>query len=398
MGNHRADVGAGRPSVTSPTYVGRRRAAPIADARLDVEVEAPYVGKRRATPTVVSETAPLARAIDESHALTRDTHETTDDPRINTGELRALVQLELTDTAPQARVPNATGLAVPGPRRNPEPTLTELPRLSVAATYATNLTAELPAPATSAGSGGRRRAIAAVAGRRRPSMPLAVGALALLVAAGGAAATAGMVSAPDGPSRVVNASALGGSAAVDSHGSGTRERELSTSRSLTRSAPAQAADLAAAREKALDAIDNKAEGQDKLLKQNLWGLPMSSYRLTATFGEYGLWSSSHTGLDFAAPSGTPIVAVARGTVTSTEYDGAYGNKTVVTLEDGTELWYCHQTSFGVSPGDEVDTGDTIGYVGSTGNVTGPHLHLEVRPGGGDPVDPYAALVEHGVQP
>ena len=126
--------------------------------------------------------------------------------------------------------------------------------------------------------------------------------------------------------------------------------------------------------------------------------PAGIAHLTARFGEYGLWSSFHTGLDFAAAPGTPIHAIAAGVVTFTGYDGAYGNKTVVTLPDGTELWYCHQTSIEVSVGDEVASGQEIGTVGSTGHVTGPHVHIEVRPGGGDPVDPYAAMVAHGVTP
>jgi murein DD-endopeptidase MepM/ murein hydrolase activator NlpD len=92
------------------------------------------------------------------------------------------------------------------------------------------------------------------------------------------------------------------------------------------------------------------------------------------------------------------VAVANGTITKTGDAGAYGNQTVQTLEDGTEIWYCHQTDIGVSPGDKVTSGQQIGTVGSTGNSTGPHLHLEVRPGGGDPVDPYEALVFHGLKP
>ena len=112
----------------------------------------------------------------------------------------------------------------------------------------------------------------------------------------------------------------------------------------------------------------------------------------------GMWSSNHTGLDFAAPSGTPIVAVANGVITETGSAGAYGNQTIQTLADGTEIWYCHQTSIDVSPGETVTAGQQIGSVGSTGNTTGPHLHLEVRPGGGDPVDPYQALVFHGVAP
>jgi murein DD-endopeptidase MepM/ murein hydrolase activator NlpD len=123
------------------------------------------------------------------------------------------------------------------------------------------------------------------------------------------------------------------------------------------------------------------------------------YHLTARFGDYSpLWSHFHTGLDFAAPTGTPIMAVAGGTITDVGYSGAYGNRTIERLPDGTELWYCHQNAFGTSVGATVRPGETIGYVGSTGNVTGPHLHLEVHPGGGDPVDPYAALVAHGLYP
>jgi len=135
------------------------------------------------------------------------------------------------------------------------------------------------------------------------------------------------------------------------------------------------------------------------IAKNQWVLPTTGYHLTARFGmSGGLWSSNHTGLDFAAPSGTPIVAVADGTITKTGYDGSYGNKTVETLKDGTEIWYCHQSVFSVQPGDRIRGGHRIGSIGATGNVTGPHLHLEVRPGGGDPVDPYNALVHQGLKP
>ncbi|KRF17155.1 hypothetical protein ASG90_07515 [Nocardioides sp. Soil797] len=130
-----------------------------------------------------------------------------------------------------------------------------------------------------------------------------------------------------------------------------------------------------------------------------WVLPVSGYEITATFGaSSSLWSSTHTGLDFAAPTGTPIHAVTAGVVTETGYDGSYGNKTVVQLPDGTELWYCHQNAIRASVGEQVSAGDVIGEVGATGNVTGSHLHLEVRPTPDEPVDPYAVLVEHGLQP
>lgn len=134
---------------------------------------------------------------------------------------------------------------------------------------------------------------------------------------------------------------------------------------------------------------------------NAWQLPLvrGVYHLTSRFGECSaLWSNCHTGLDFAAPAGQPIRAVARGAVTETGYAGAYGNRTIVRLEGGTEIWYCHQTSIFVSNGQTVGAGQVIGTVGSTGNTTGAHLHLEVRPGDGDPVDPYSALAARGIAP
>ena len=134
-------------------------------------------------------------------------------------------------------------------------------------------------------------------------------------------------------------------------------------------------------------------------KPEPWVLPVEGYHLTGRFGaSSGLWSSTHTGLDFAAGEGTEIRSIGPGTVTETVSDGAFGNKTVVRLDDGTVLWYCHQSQFGVEPGQRVEQGDLIGYVGSTGNVTGPHLHLEVHPQGGPAVDPMPWLRAHGMHP
>ncbi len=130
-----------------------------------------------------------------------------------------------------------------------------------------------------------------------------------------------------------------------------------------------------------------------------WTLPVTGYHLTGRFGQSsGLWSSTHTGLDFAAPEGTEIRSIGPGVVTEAASDGAFGNKTVVRLDDGTVLWYCHQSEFGVEVGQRLAAGDLVGYVGSTGNTTGPHLHLEVHPGGGDAIDPEAWLPEHGLRP
>ncbi|MGK5631999.1 M23 family metallopeptidase [Streptomyces sp. URMC 123] len=124
--------------------------------------------------------------------------------------------------------------------------------------------------------------------------------------------------------------------------------------------------------------------------------PLASYTLTSTFGESGsMWSRNHTGQDFAAPTGTPVKAVHGGTITQAGWAGAYGYRIVLTLPDGTEIWYCHLSSMTKTSG-SVGAGETIGRVGATGNVTGPHLHLEVRPGGGSPVNPLSWLRGHGV--
>jgi murein DD-endopeptidase MepM/ murein hydrolase activator NlpD len=257
---------------------------------------------------------------------------------------------------------------------------------------------------------GKRRAAKQTGGAPRarivgPSLRAALGVSVLAVAAGGVI-TAPDVQAPvSAETRVMAPTAMNGT-----HTSGSfavLDRGKVVSRDSDRDALEDAAggDLAAEAEKQAQQRDAKlgqlakaAEKEAGEINENAWVLPLLDYRLTARFGEYGLWASSHTGLDFAAPSGTPIRAVAGGTVTFAGYDGSYGNKTVVTLEDGTELWYAHQTSFGVSAGDTVRSGEVIGYVGSTGNSTGSHLHLEVRPGAGDPVDPYAALIANGVNP
>ncbi len=159
-------------------------------------------------------------------------------------------------------------------------------------------------------------------------------------------------------------------------------------------------DLAAAAQEESDELREQEES-DELREQ--WVLPLAGYSISAGFGEAGyLWASGyHTGLDLSAAEGTPIAAVAAGTITRTGYDYSAswaGNLTVLQLENGDEIWYAHQSSISVNPGDQVAPGEVIGAVGSTGNSTGPHLHLEVHPGGGDPVDPMSVLLEHGVTP
>lgn len=89
-------------------------------------------------------------------------------------------------------------------------------------------------------------------------------------------------------------------------------------------------------------------------------------------------SSNHTGLDIAASTGTPIKVIADGTVTNASYTGSYGNLIKVNHGNGVETWYAHTSKMYVSVGKKVSAGDVIGAVGSTGNSTGAHLHLEIR--------------------
>jgi len=92
---------------------------------------------------------------------------------------------------------------------------------------------------------------------------------------------------------------------------------------------------------------------------------------------YG-YRSCHTGVDSGAPRGTPIHAAAAGVVLSTTVSRAYGNMTLIDHGGGMVTMYAHQSRFAVSPGDAVDDQEVIGYVGSTGFSTGPHLHFEVH--------------------
>ncbi|MEU9588121.1 M23 family metallopeptidase [Streptomyces sp. NPDC048219] len=161
------------------------------------------------------------------------------------------------------------------------------------------------------------------------------------------------------------------------------------------------AKAAAAKKKAEEEAAKKAEAERLAELAKQFTLPTSSYTITSTFGQAGsMWSSGHhTGLDFAAPTGTLIKAVHTGTITEAGWAGAYGYRTILTLDDGTELWFCHQSSISVGVGQKVSTGDVIGRVGATGNVTGPHLHFEVHVGGAEGgVDPAAWLQGKGLTP
>jgi murein DD-endopeptidase MepM/ murein hydrolase activator NlpD len=126
----------------------------------------------------------------------------------------------------------------------------------------------------------------------------------------------------------------------------------------------------------------------------MFRIPVRGARLTSPFGFrvhpiYGT-TRLHTGMDLAAPAGTPIKAAADAVVVSAGPHGGYG--LAVVLDHGSALatLYGHMSRLDVRPGDVVHRGDQIGLVGSTGASTGPHVHFEVRVAG-SPVDPTPYL-------
>src|SRR5438132_570997 len=100
-----------------------------------------------------------------------------------------------------------------------------------------------------------------------------------------------------------------------------------------------------------------------------------------------MWSSGrHTGLDFPAATGTKVVAVDGGTVSSVTSGGPYGKHVMVNHGGGLSSLYAHMSAMVAKAGDGIRQGARIGSVSATGNVTGPHLHLEARINGRS-VDP-----------
>jgi len=107
-------------------------------------------------------------------------------------------------------------------------------------------------------------------------------------------------------------------------------------------------------------------------------LPNSCYEDGSCRETQGL--HDHYAVDLGAPKGTPIYAAASGTVlfARTGWNGGYGNLVILTHPNGTETYYAHQSRIATHAGDQVSQGEVIGYVGSTGHSTGPHVHFEVR--------------------
>jgi murein DD-endopeptidase MepM/ murein hydrolase activator NlpD len=124
--------------------------------------------------------------------------------------------------------------------------------------------------------------------------------------------------------------------------------------------------------------------------------PIKNGKISTPFGKVGKhWSSGkHTGVDFAVPVGTPVLAVADGKIENASWGKAYG-KQVIQKVDGGWVIYAHLNALRVKPGATVKKGQIVGESGNTGNSTGPHLHFELRDKvrwtGGKALDPKEIL-------
>lgn len=138
----------------------------------------------------------------------------------------------------------------------------------------------------------------------------------------------------------------------------------------------------------------KAEKKKAREAANAWARPLASGSLSSGYGFR--WGRMHSGLDYGAAVGTPLRAMGKGTVIGAGPMSGYGIYIDVEYADGTVSRYGHLSSVATSVGQQVAPGETVAYSGNTGRSTGPHLHLEIRPGGGEPVDPTGWLTERGI--
>jgi septal ring factor EnvC (AmiA/AmiB activator) len=170
-----------------------------------------------------------------------------------------------------------------------------------------------------------------------------------------------------------------------------RERDRVSLDQLTAAERADAEEIDALQEVSADLAAKIRAAQAHSTVQHVSGAgfiwPVNA-PITSPFG--WRWGRMHEGIDLGAAYGTPIAAAASGVVIYAGWEGGYGNLVVIDHGGGLATAYGHQSRIAVSVGQGVSQGETIGYVGSTGHSTGPHLHFEVRVNG-QAVDPLGYL-------
>ncbi|MFJ4780372.1 M23 family metallopeptidase [Streptomyces sp. NPDC088762] len=238
--------------------------------------------------------------------------------------------------------------------------------------------------------------------KRSALLTVAVPSACVMGVAGVAAASVGGLTGTDKPAEDTTTMAAPDPASVKPVAANTK---LDTQLAALSADAGDFADRASRTQERIDLRQRQDEEKKKKAEEEAakeaarpkFAIPVAQHGLSASFGQAGgMWMSVHTGIDFPVGYGTPVMAATDGTV-RTQWNSAYGNMAIVTAPDGTETWYCHLSSTKIRSG-KVKAGDVIAYSGNSGNSTGPHLHFEVRPGGGSAIDPLAWLRSHGLDP
>jgi murein DD-endopeptidase MepM/ murein hydrolase activator NlpD len=167
-------------------------------------------------------------------------------------------------------------------------------------------------------------------------------------------------------------------------------REAMADNALART---RAAASAARSAKRVDLAARRAAAKREEQAHN-WQLPLSNAVRTSDFG--WRWGRLHAGEDFAAPVGTRLVAMSTGTVVFAGEESGYGILVKIRYWDGTVSYFAHMSRTSVTEGEDVDPGEVVGRSGNTGHSTGPHLHLEIHPNGGEAIDPAIWLADHKI--
>ncbi|QIM21593.1 M23 family metallopeptidase [Phycicoccus sp. HDW14] len=149
----------------------------------------------------------------------------------------------------------------------------------------------------------------------------------------------------------------------------------------------------AAKRKAVADAKAKAEAAKRAKK---WVRPIHIWNISSGFG--WRWGKTHDGIDLAAPTGTPLYAMSKGTVIKAGWEDSFGNKVAIQYWDGSVIWYGHMSRIDIQTGDSVMPGDQVGLVGNTGHSFGSHLHFEVQKevAHDTPLDPVPWLKNHGL--
>ncbi|MFA7766891.1 M23 family metallopeptidase [Streptomyces sp. NRRL S-448] len=251
---------------------------------------------------------------------------------------------------------------------------------------------------STAGGSSRRRNPA----KRSALLTVAVPSACVMGVAGVAAASVGGLTGTDRPAEEPTTMAAPDPASVKPVAANTK---LDTQLVALSADAGDFADRASRTQERIDLRERQEEEKKKKAEEAAakeaarpkFAIPVEQHGLSASFGQAGgMWMSVHTGIDFPVSYGTPVMSATDGTV-RTQYNSAYGNMAIVTAPDGTETWYCHLSSTKIRGG-KVKAGEVIAYSGNSGNSTGPHLHFEVRPGGGSAIDPLPWLRSHGLDP